>query len=669
MYAVVTSGLTAEAASPVGAEGPWRAEEGLAWRPGHRLVVLCSQRHGTTDCLDAEGLGPAGRSVRVAAPPAGFEDLAGTDVLLAALLAEADASPDRAAVAELRVRHHATLDLLTSPGHREGIGRLLPISEAAALGTTRRISRESHTSALWIDSAARLIADCARLLADDGRLVLDIDALDTWDRPSLRVLYRSVLVAEQGRATLVVRGRMTGADSGDEVIARLRRTFFSHLAQRRGVLVHPAAGGELSEPPAIAVPAAEELVLRASREGVPEILRLIGGSLAMQNFERARMISRITLRMCEEGRISVDPDAGLLLHVKRLEAISAAQVGDIAEAEELLRQALSLAERPEDISHLHYLLALIATKRNGDLATARAYYGRARQAVDDLADPSVEALVERAWVGNGLALVAVIEGRAATDPAVREARFAEAYREELAAFTAVRGLPGMSAFYLRYNLGYNLSFLLEITGRFEQAQSFLAAVSSVLLSTERADYGALYEYAIGLLRLRGEDLDGAARSLRHAVGLAQELRDPFYLERMLSALGYVEHRRGHHAEAAAVFREGVGLARWLRDEDAYHQQLTGLLWSLALGGRALDAEAEEAARSWFPALAQGPAGAEPDRVIAALRAADAQLLVPSSKLPSYVASVDLEGRPGRDLNRFLAGVANTERPYASEEER
>lgn len=672
MCAVVSSRLEAEPVSSWGSRGPWQAEAGLAWRPDHRLVVLCSRQHGTADCLASAGLELPGFRIRISTPPAGFEDLAGTDVLLRALLKKVEESSAPDAAAELRSRHHRTIDLLTSPGHREGIGRLLPISEAAALGTTRRISRESHTSALWIDQAARLIADCARLVAGGGPLLLDIEALDSWDRPSLRVLYRSTLVAASERAELLVRGRMAHADGEDEVIGRLRKTFFTHLAQRRGVMVHSRAGipaDARSVDLSARTAGVEDIVRRSLAEGLPGLLRLVGGSLAMQNFERARLISATALRMHREDMLPAEAGLDLLIQITRLEAIAAAQVGDVSEAEELLRQALDLAQRPEDVSHLNYLLALIATKRNYDLATAREYYGRARRAVDDLADPSVDALVERAWVGNGLALVAVMEARSATDPQVREARYAEAYEEELAAFAAVRGLPGMSAFYLRYNLGYNLSFLLEITGKFEQAQSFLASVSSVLLSAERADYGALYEYAIGLLRLRTEDLAGAAHSLRRATELAESLHDPFYLERMLSALGYVEHRRGNHVEAAAVFREGVRLARWLRDEDAYRQQLTGLLWSVVLGGRDLEEQVREAADIWFPTVVRDLDGDDRDRAIAALRAADAQLLVPSSKLPSYVASVDLEGRPSRDLNRFLAGVATTEAPCAEKETR
>ncbi|WP_143203002.1 tetratricopeptide repeat protein [Streptomyces sp. CB02460] len=658
----------------MGSRTPWQAETGLSWRPHHRLLVLCSQEHATTECLEAAGIDRPARQLPVGAPPTGFEDLAGTDVLLRALLREVDSRADRGAAAELRARHHTTLDLLTSPAHRQGIGRLLPISEAAALGTTRRISRESHTSALWIDQAARLIADCARLVAGAGPLLLDVDGLDRWDRPSLRVLYRSVLVAADERARLVVRGRTACVHRTDKVIGRLRHTFFTHLAERRGVVVHAAPGepgavfAEMSAA-AAGTDAMEDIVHRSLAEGLPGLLRLVGGSLAMQNFERARLISTTALRMHREALISTGDGSDLPVHIKRLEAISAAQVGDVAEAEKLLGEALGMAARPEDRSHLNYLLALISTKRSYDLATAREYYGRARRAVDDLADPSVEALVERAWVGNGLALVAVMEARGTTDPGIREERFAEAYREELAAFAAVRGLPGTSAFYLRYNLGYNLSFLLEITGRFEQAQSFLASVSSVLLSAERADYGALYEYAIGLLRLRTEDLDGAAQSLRRAIDLAESLNDPFYLERMLSALGYVEHRRGRHSEAVTVFREGVRLARWLRDEDAYQQQLTGLLWSAVLDGRPLDKQILEAAGIWFPTAAPALATGDRDRRIAALTAADAQLLVPSSKLPSYVASVDLEGRPSRDLNRFLAGVATTERPRTEGETR
>ncbi|WP_035799133.1 hypothetical protein [Kitasatospora mediocidica] len=633
-------------------------------------MLLCGAPHDTVSCLSQAGFAAGDLVVTVLAPAAGFENLSGTDVLLNALLPLVEAAVSAEVYADFRERHSRVLDLLSAPGHRDQIGRLVPMSEAAALGTTRRISRESHTSSLWIDEAARLVANCALLIGESSRLVLEVDRLDSWDRPSLRVLYRAALISPSGAGRLTVRGRMRRHRSDAPVariIDRLRATFFSNIAARSGVVVHPAPddapvadGGRWTEPGAAE---ASTVVGRAIAAGMPSLLRLVGDSLALQNFERVRLLIATALAMDTFG---TDPeeDAATRVQLRRLEAICAAQEGDIAGAETLLDEAVSMTGRPEVKAHLYYLLALIATKRNYDLVRARSLYAEARAALAEVVDPNVDVLVERAWVGNGLALVAAMEGRRATDVAVREARFAEAYREELEAFATVKGLPGMSAFYLRYNLGYNLSFLMEITGRPDQAQHFLTSVSAVLRKAARADYGALYHYAIGLLRLRNGDLDGAAESLRQGIGLAEHLRDPFYLERMLSALGYVEHKRGRHDEAFTVYREGARLARWLRDEDAYREQLAGLLWSTVLGGLERDRHLLDAAARWFPqavgAVGRGDAAAG----AAALHEAGAELLVPSSKLPSYISTVDLEGRPGMDLNRFLSGVGTTERPQA-----
>jgi hypothetical protein len=140
------------------------------------------------------------------------------------------------------------------------------------------------------------------------------------------------------------------------------------------------------------------------------------------------------------------------------------------------------------------------------------------------------------------------------------------------------------------------------------------------------------------------------------------LRDPFYLERMLAAVAYAAHRRGDHVAALAAYVEGARIARWLRDPDAYRQQLAGALWSAALGGLACPDNVVDAADEWFPDAAAAFRVGDTDAGIAALEAAQAVIPVPSSKLPSYIPIIDLEGTPQRDLNRYLAGVATTEAP-------
>lgn len=634
---------------------PWHAQPGLSWRPRTGGLVLCPGTGGPSCPCCADGVAAV---ATVPAPPPGFENLCGVDALLDALL-----PPLRERAPQVADAHRHVVDLVLSSRRSEQIGRLVPISEAAALGTTRRVSRESHTAALWIDEAARFVAAAVAALSDrDGPVWLQVESLDGWDRPSLRVLHRAVVLGD-GPRPLWVHGTLhRWAPPADPdrppaggVLDELRTGFLAALAARPTTVTVP--GGPPARTggpdPAGAVAGTVE---QALREDGQTLLRLVGDALALQNFERVQLL-------VDAGFAAVT-DAALTTHLHRLAAISRAQVGAIDAALDQLERAIAGSSAPEVTAHLHYLRGLITTKRHYDLDAATAHYEAAMRVLAGLDSPSPDALVEQAWTHNGLGLAAAMRARGATGDAERRRHFDAAFAHEFTAFRLVRGLPGMSAFYLRYNLGYNLSFLLEITGRYREAQDFLASVSSVLLAANRADFGALYKYAIGILELKAGDTRAAAATLHEAVELAHSLRDPFYLERMLAAVAYAAHRRGDHADALAAYTEGARIARWLRDPESYRQQLAGALWSVALGGLDCPPDVLAACADWYPQVADALRRGGPGAAAAALEEAGAVIPVPSSKLPSYIPTVDLEGTPRRDLNRYLAGVATTEAPTA-----
>jgi tetratricopeptide (TPR) repeat protein len=653
----------AESTSQPTANAPWRATRELLWRRDRGRFVMCASEHDADTCMsDAEASRPGG-IIEVPAPEPGFENLAGLDTLLGELR---DVLGSR--FGPLRERHSDIIDLLTGPDHREELGRLVPISEAAALGTTRRVSRESHTSALWIDQAARLVADAVLAVVSEGHAFLRVDAVDLWDRPSLRILYRAAVVAAPGREVSVIgrlrhwhplgesaRTDVAASRDGAGTLGMLRTRFLAAIAARPAVVVHTAQTADRTDPPAFDL---RRIAGRALSQDDGALLRLVGNSLSLQNFERAELLIQAGLATCAER--PDEPET--VAHLLRLSAISAAQVGHIDHAMEKLDQAIRVARSPELISHLHYLLGLICTKRHYDLDTAGEHYKTARRTIALTPEPSIQGRVEMAWISNGIALAAAMKARGSDDQAAREKLFKEAFQEEFSAFSLVRDLPGMSAFYLRYNLGYNLAFLLQITGRYKEAERFLESLASVLLGG-RPDYGALFKYTVGILQLKDADYDAAAASFRAAADLSLSLRDNFYAERMLVALAYTQHSRGAHREAAECYREGALLARWLGDGEAYRKHLAGLLWSITLGNLDYSEDVREAAQYWLPEVAGTfAATSNPEQRIDALRQNQAVIEVPSSKLPSYIPAVDLEGIPKRDINRMLAGVSATELP-------
>ncbi|MFC8433059.1 hypothetical protein [Streptomyces sp. NPDC057253] len=643
--------------SAVAARPAWLQDPTLAWRPAVRGVVLCAHPHDLAGCLGPNAVRAA---VAIGPPPTGYDHLCGVQELLAVLLPAA-----RGALPEVLQRHAEVLSLLTranepdgpdGPDSSDGLdgpdspdgqghaprGRFVPVSETASLGTTRRISRESHTTAGWIDRAARFLVDALPVLGE--RPVLVIEAFDHWDRISVRILYRAVLIADQQGRPLTVRGLLR--DGGTQFLERLSR--------QRAVRVC----GTLSVPDAPRAAPAPAVEPWRSAEPVGP-LRAIGDAIALQNFERADLLIAAHLAAVGAAGGRVDDLADLI----RLQAISQAQTGRIDSAVAKLEESLRLAERPELRAHLNYLVALLVTKRKDDTDTARTYYLRGLDCLDALAEPGVEAQVEKAWILNGLALAAAIDAREAEESGGRDQLFQAAFELEFDAFRLVREMPGDSAFYLRYNLSHNLAFLLQITGWHRQAEDFLRSVSVTMLGTGRPEFYVPHHYAIAVLQLRRGSHEEAAESFGAAVRVAGTLRDPFHLEKLLAAAGYTDMRRGDHTGAARHYRDAARTARRLCDEKAFAQDLAGLLWALTLGRSPWDRHTLAAARIWYPEAAGAyDRGAGQESLAEALTTAGAEVAPPSSKLPSYLPAVDLEGLPERDLNRFLAGITSRENP-------
>ncbi|MFG2962200.1 hypothetical protein ACGFZS_02850 [Streptomyces sp. NPDC048288] len=632
-------------AGAVASRPAWLQEPTLAWRPAVHGVVLCARPHDLADCLGPNAVGAA---VAVGPPAAGHDHLCGLQELLAVLLpAVREARP------EVPERHAEVLALLTRPEDAQAPrGRFVPVSETASLGTTRRISRESHITAGWIDRAARFLVDALPVLGE--RPVLVLDAFDRWDRISVRILYRTVLLADQQGRGITVRGLLKDGGS----------LFLERLSGQRAVgvcgVLPPTAETLPGAPGAPGASGASGLAVEPwHSDGSAGPLRAIGDAIALQNFERADLLIAAHLAAVGGDPGRADDTADLI----RLQAISEAQTGRIDSAVAKLERSLELAGKPELRAHLNYLVALLVTKRKDDTDTARTFYLRGLECLDELAEPGVDAQVERAWILNGLALAAAIDARETSDAERRDRLFQSAFELEFDAFRMVREMPGDSAFYLRYNLSHNLAFLLQITGRHRQAEEFLRSVSATMLGTGRPEFFVPHHYAIAVLQLRRGSHEEAAASFAAAVRVAHTLRDPFHLEKLLAAAGYTDLRRGDHPGAARHYRDAARTARRLCDETAFAQDLAGLLWALTLQGARWDRHTLAAARIWYPEAAGAyDRGAGRDELAEALTAAGADISPPSSKLPSYLPAVDLEGLPGRDLNRFLAGITARENP-------
>lgn len=584
---------------------------------------------------DALAAGSVGWARAVAAPSAQFETFSSVRGLAGLLLevAEREAlglvEPERE-LAQALLRHGA-----------EAVTPVARIAESITFAVTRRISRESHHSALLLDRLARLLLAVVRECPSLRRgVTVVVPDLERWDRPSVRLLYRLVALAEEDDPlTLVALAPYWRKDPADGRVAWARAIFLAHLCALPTVR---AVELEEPSPPALAI---EQPQLASTGAVLVEI----GAALAHQNYERVYLLC---------GQLGSRAEtAAERAEAHRLTAIAHAQLGDYDAALAELAHARRLADDPRLRAHLSYLSGLVSTKRTYDLPRAKRHYARGLRELEGLDTSDSGVRLERAWLLNGQALVATIGAKAA-EPAERERLFEAAFGLELEAYELARGIRTPAGSYLRHNLLANITFLLEIARRYEQALEFWSRAFERYLASDSPGFQTMFDYRLGVLLFRLGRNEDALEALARVRSSCRVQHDPFTEEKVCLAEAHLAFTAGALDEALARHGEGAQLAVRLRDRGAYRLHLAGLLWAAARSGDSSRFARVAAAVADDPvgaALLDGARldGLDPER---ALEEAGVTQPVPSPKVSPYVPSVDLEGSPDMDLNRYLVSA-------------
>lgn len=524
-----------------------------------------------------------------------------------------------------------------------GVGHL---AEAVTFAVTRRISRESHHAALVIDRIARTILEIRRRCASfaDG-LTLVIPGLERWDRPSLRCLYRVVLLAEpDDRLSVVATAGPASVDATeDDPLARIgpaRERFFARLTATGMV--------RATDLPLPAEPAEPEQAPDLPDEH-RELLLAMGDALVFQNYERVYYLAWHALDRAA--------DAEERAQAHRLIGIADAQLDEFASAARELALAAGLTGDPAFKAHLHYLRGLIDTKRNYNLDGADAHYANGLAVLDADGAESVEREVERAWLHTGQALVNTLRAKAATDPTERQRLLADAFALEILAFALVRETPGAAPAYLRHNLMANLTFLLEISKRFRDAVGFWRRAFEPYLAGDSKEFRTSFDARMGVLLAKAGERDRSAAVLEEARTRCQASGDRFGEEELCLKLGFVYAAAGELERAYHAYRDGLRIAHGLREADICLEALSGMLWSLAELGATEEFDALRCAvlRALPGTTVAKRLGAITDgeALTQALATAGIARPVPSPTLRAYIPGVDLEGTPTQDFNRYL----------------
>ncbi len=477
------------------------------------------------------------------------------------------------------------------------------------MAVLRRISRESVYTAGVVDDAARAMSVA---LASSSVDQVQLGPIEELDRPSLKVLIRAALLASEGPEIVWRFRRSVSVDARDEC----PRAGLMHVARAMldpvesttpGTDVsshHGGAGGRIS---------------------TAELARL----LVMQDYER-----------CLSSEVDGSQATAL-----RLRAIACVNLGWHGKALAYLDEALACSGSPAEGAHLWYLRGLVEAKRRYNLAASDACH---RRGLDE-ASRDVDAVLERAWLFNGLALNSVIRWRRGEDRRGWQRGFDLASR----AFALVKAGTEASHAYLRFNLLANVAFLMEMRGRFDQAIGILEGVFEEQDGTgevHRARLGQTIGYRIGMLQLRAGAVSTALGTLARALDPPGLPAQPWFMrERVLRAVGAAHANAGDWAAARDTFEEGMQLS--LAGRSARGAQWHGAALAVALESAYGLPHAEA-----FRARMRDEEG---------LHIEDgASHAPPSPKLPAYIPEIDLEEIPKADLNRVLSADSDASRSPA-----
>lgn len=649
--------IPAGRATEVKAVSPARTTSLGSWPP--RGVAWTIVERTSDEAVDLPGLGTA-PSVPLPPLEPGFQSFAGMHALVESIYP----TVREEAPALAREYDQDVEWLVSKPGPRADLEEsdaaeptersdAVPsdIPNSIIFAVVRRVSRESHHSAISIDRLAHFFLEAHKACASlRGARTYVIGDLESWDRPSLRCLHRVTELSTPDDNLAFVAFTLplrASGEPGDDLQTRVtwaRNRFLSRL---------------FSEPYArflAAPPGARADGIRWPRPEVPRsthgLFLEVGSALSYQNYERVYLL-------CAElrGRAESDEDEA---QATRLAGLAHAQLGDLPAAEEALTAAARLTVSPTFEAHLEYLVGLLSTKRHYDLDAALAHYARGLAALErEDADPA-EVAVERAWLWNGQALAYTLRAKQLGPSSERDELLRRSLELELRAYDLVKDLKTPAGSYLRHNLLANITFLLEISRRYEQAIEFWTRAFERYLAADSPAFRIAFDGRMGLLLARLGRFAEAIASLEHALEACRRTGDPFYEERLCLALGFVCYRGEDYETARDAFAEGARLAVRLRDPTALEEEVSGLLWTLV---RSEGDEPLQELLEWV--CATPPVRELGERVRAALGQTDAEsaleaaeiaLPTPSPKLPSYIPQVDLEGTPDRDLNRYLVSA-------------
>jgi len=516
----------------------------------------------------------------------------------------------------------------------------------------RRISRESIYNAFLIDSAARLLIKLIKNFKRHRNKIIILNEFEKIDRPSIRIFYRTFLLSYP---SMDIRWIYLFHYPCLDLPKQPNEDLLSKVKNIRLNLIHRLKS--LLDP---------KIIYFNFQNSDPNLFQIpisvtqdytftdIAQSLVDQNYEYSMLLSI--------SRILSTKNKNKIAELKRLLAIASANAGLNEESLRLLCDALKDTYKPEMRAHLHYLKGLIYNKRFYDLTAAENEYKMGLEEIDRTQITSVSK-IERAWLMNGISFVNVMRSKQLLSSESNKLIY-EIIKMEIEAFNLVKGPKDTAHTYLRYNLIANIAFLLEILGDYGKSIKFWKDIFEPYIKDELdSEFNKVLGYRLGLIFFKAGQKKQCEKYLIRALRGALSDKDKFLTERILYALGYVNVYFNNDYKAMTYFKKGLRLSFELREWHSVIDHTIGLIYcnslfnNINILSKGINLISQQSIKNLINLIlneAQLNKDQTHETIKYKLEKYNIKLKSPSPKLPSYIANVDLEPIPDRDMNLYLA---------------
>ncbi|MGE6631742.1 hypothetical protein [Bacillus sp. NPDC077027] len=502
-------------------------------------------------------------------------------------------------------------------------------SDSVLYSVIRRISRESNASMNILNDLCMANLDLIYKVIEDtkSKFAIIVNNAELLDRGSLRFFTQLIKISTKKEFVLiwnfkqnVLNDSTVESSNIEDIFINGRFDIFKRVANNANPAITMSAD----------IPAYGEKINWGDFPFGSSLIDESAKALITQNYDRALLICKKQL------------DSEKKSDTFKIIGLVCSNIGYYKIAYKYFLMALSCCEEAEEKTHLNYLCGLIATKRLYDFKLARKHYNTALDIIKTC--ETSQGKLEKAWVYNGLSFLDVLEN----STGYKLHKFTDILQREIEAMDLIKSSKGYGPVYLRFNLISNITFLLEINKKYEEAFTLWSNKMGEFFSNRQSDLKVAYNYRLAMLAYKCNKVDFSISILETISNLLKPKNNFYTLEKIYYSLGYINLGLERYEEAKQYFQLGIDACLTVKEKIGAYKHFVG--FNKAINRKVNQNGHIEELEEYYDKIFENSEGNFKQYTISS------NLEAPKTKLSSYNPIIDLEDTPKVDLNKYLISI-------------